>query len=194
MNRHRLSPELHERLKEDKEGLAASAHYFVCVHWPSHDEERKGASRCYSTFPHSVTMRGHHYSGQHTILDFNGKSDKGFVMSSEHLIYGASSGFRIFDDDGFAGSIVRVVKERSYFPSVFFDAWVHFSCDAKEIESLRYGKWLFSGHATRIEMQSAECSRPVAKVWGGHRGVLVSKSRPVSKNLASVVTQVQRSA
>ena len=114
-------------------------------------------------------------------------------MSSEHIIYGASSGFRMLDDDGFARRLVRAANERSYFPSVFFNTWIHFSCDAGEIESLRYGKWMFSGHATRIEIQTDESSRPIAKIWGGHQGVIVSKSQGVNKAAASVVTQLRPS-
>ena len=193
MYRHTPSQELKERLKEGNESSHLPVNYFVCVHWPSVDSERQTTTRCYSTFPHPVTMRGCHYSGKHLLLDFNEKSERGFVMSSEHIIYGASSGIRIFDDEGFARRLVRVTKERSYFPSMFFNTWMHFSCDAAEIESLRYGKWTFSGHATRIEIQTDESSRPVAKIWGGHQGVIVSKAQGVNKAAASVVTQLRRS-
>ena len=48
-------------------------------------------------------MRGHFYSGKTCLLDFNEKSERGFVMASDDLVYGASCGFRVFDDEGLAG-------------------------------------------------------------------------------------------
>ena len=64
---------------------------------------------------------------------------------------------------------------------------MHFSEDAAEIEGGRYGEMLFGGYATRIELQAHADGIEVAKVWGGHEGVVASRSRPDSKATASAL-------
>ena len=132
-------------------------------------------------------MNGSFYTGMNPLLDFNEETDQGFVMNSEHLIYGASSGFRVLDCEGLASRIVKAVNETRHFPSLHFDVWMHYSDDAEEIESLLYGSWMFSGFVTRIELQQDERRRPIAKVWGGHAGILASKVQPIAETAASVL-------
>ena len=132
-------------------------------------------------------MDGHCYSGKHALLDFNENKDAGFVMSSDHLIYGASCGFRVLDDDGLAARVVSTVNHRGVFPTIFVDAWRHFSIDAEEIASLVYGYKVFGGFVTRIELQSDKRGRTVAKVWGGHEGIAVSKTRVNTGSTASAL-------
>ena len=134
-------------------------------------------------------MDRNQFTGKDVLLDFNEQKDRGFVMSSDHLIYGASCGFRVYDSEGSAGAIVKTVKEKQHFPPVYIDAWQHISDDAAEIESLIYGIWLFSGFATRIELQLDDRSRPIAKVWGGHKGIVVSKTSNNPNMAASVLKQ-----
>lgn len=131
-------------------------------------------------------MDGGFYNADDNVL-LNFDEDSGFVMSSANLIYGASCGFRLFDKEGLARRAVLKSKEGGYFESCYFEVWLHFSEDAKEIESLVYGEKIFSGHATRIELQYDEKNRNIAKVWGGHQGIVASDP---SKDDPSVVASV----
>ena len=185
----KLTPELRRRL-EHKEGNNVpplSVNWFVDMRWDLNADSKEHAQRCYSTLSRPVTMNGSFFSGMNTLLDFNEETDQGFVMNSEDLIYGASSGFRVLDYEGLASNIVRVVNETHRFPFLHFDVWMHYSQDAEEINSLLYGVWMFSGFVTRIESQEDERCRPIAKVWGGHAGVLASKIQPIAETAASVL-------
>ena len=182
----KISPELHKRLQQDRSDNSPPlpAHWFVNVHWNLEaDNEASGQGR-YSTFTRPVTMNGSFYTGKNRLLDFNEETDQGFVMNSEHLIFGASSGFRVPDCHGLASRTVRAVNKTRYFPSLHFDVWMHYSDDAKEIESLLYGLWMFSGFVTRIELQQDDRGRPIAKVWGGHAGIVASKIQPIAEKAA----------
>ena len=132
-------------------------------------------------------MDGNFYSGNEGILDFDEESDQGFMMSEDDLIYGAACGFRVFDSEDLAHKIVVTANQRQAFPPIFVEAWIHFSDNAKEIESLLYGEMLFGGHVTRIELQKDANGRRIAKVWGGHAGVVVSKTRHNTGTAASVL-------
>ena len=150
---------------------------FVAVRWVL-DGDEETARRCYSTFGRPVTMNGNFYSGNKGLLSFNEESDREFIMNEDNPIYGASCGFRVFDSEGLIHRIVMTANKRQDFLPHFVEAWIHFSDDAKEIESLLYGKMLFGGYVTRIELQKDANGRRIAKVWGGHAGVVVSKTRP----------------
>ena len=185
-----VSAELRERLEaqrgENAPRLPVSS--FVWVAWPLHPNRKTTARRCYSTLDFAVTMDGKLYDGKNRLLDFNEKDDRRpFVMNSDHLYYGASCGFRVFDAEGLAGKFVTAANARREFPAIYCEAWLHFSEDAKEIESLRYGKMVFGGHVTRIELQEDTNGRSIAKVWGGHEGLTASMSRPHTAAAASVV-------
>ena len=187
-----LSKELLERFEQHKiDGrLLLPSNYFVSVHWALDGKEEQDTHRCYSTLNKTVKMDGNLYPGKEILLDFNEESERGFVMSSEHLIYGASCGFRIFDSEGIASRIVRRANERQDFPTIHFDAWIHFSDDSSEIERLVYGYKVFSGFATRIELQEDEHRCSIAKVWGGHAGIIASKTGSNSGKAASVVERL----
>lgn len=129
-------------------------------------------------------MDGVHYTGDNLLLDFNEQSDRGFVMSSDHILYGASCGFRVFDGDGLVGRIVRYANAMGGFPAIRCDVWMHFSDDVMEVASLEYGKKLFAGFVTRLEVRE-KGGRPVATVWGGHQGIVASKNRGVGGMAAS---------
>lgn len=185
-----ISAELRERLEaqrgENAPPLPVSS--FVWVGWPLNTNGETTARRCYSTLDFAVTMDGKLYDGKNRLLDFNEKDDRRpFVMSSDDLYYGASCGFRVFDAEGLAGKFVTAAKARRELPAIYCEAWLHFSEDAKEIESLRFGKMIFGGHITRIELQVDTIGRRIAKVWGGYKGLMVSKSRPYTATAASVV-------
>ena len=132
-------------------------------------------------------MDGHFYSGKHSLLDFNEKTDTGFVMSEDHLIYGASCGFRILDVDDLAAQVVKATNRRGDFITMFVQVWMHYSLDTEEIATLLYGERLFGGFVTRIELRSDERGRATAKVWGGHQGIAVSKNRPNTGSVASAL-------
>ena len=120
-------------------------------------------------------------------MDFDEESDQGFIMSQDDLIYGASCGFRVFDSEDLVHRIVMTANKRQDFLPHFAEAWIHFSDGAKEIESLLYGKMFFGGHVTRIELQKDANGRRIAKVWGGHAGIVVSKTRHNTGKAASVL-------
>lgn len=172
------SRELRERLEQQKgdDLPPLPVNFFVSIHWPLDGDGERSAHRCYSTFGVPVTMDGNRYTGKDVLLDFDEQTDTGFMLSSDHLIYGASCGFRVFDSEGLASRIVGIANERHDFPPIHFDAWMHFSDDVAEIESLIYGENIFSGFATRIELQKDIRYRPIAKVWGGHEGISASKT------------------
>ena len=185
----RLSPELRERLErqqvDNPPPLPVS--YFVCVHSSRGNGREKGSTKCYSTFEHPVTVSGMAYTGEDVLLDFDGNSDKGFLWNRDDLHYGASCGFRVFDKDGFIDGQVRRADRTEIFPEVYIEAWVHFSVDVEEIESMVYCDQVFGGFGTRIEMGRDERGIAVAKVWGGHEGIAVSKLRANTPGSASVV-------
>ena len=171
----RVTQELMERLQEGSvQGRPLAVNYFVNVDWTEDGQRVRSIPLCYSTLETGVTMDGNHYPGKNVLLDFNELTDQGFVMSSEHVIYGASCGFRVCDSAGAAGRIVRTANKNRAFPAIYCEVWKHFSSDVEEIESGKYGMKLFAGLLTRIELQT-EKGRSVAKVWGGHRGIVVSK-------------------
>lgn len=172
----RLSGKLAARFEEHagENRARLPVNYFVSVEWRSIGRRDHETRRNYSTFHQRVTMDGVHYAGDDVLLDFNEESDRGFVMSSDHMLYGASCGFRVFDRDGLIQRIVRNTNAMNGFPAISCDVWVHFADDVSEIESLDYGKKLFAGFLTRIEVHGEE-KWPVAKVWGGHEGIVVSK-------------------
>lgn len=187
-----LSKELLERFEQHKtdDRVLLPSNYFVSVHWALDGKEEQDTHRCYSTLNKPVKMDGNLYSGKEILLDFNEESERGFVMNSEDLIYGASCGFRVFDSGGLASRIVKGANKREDFPSTYIEAWIHFSDDASEIESLVYGKKVFSGLATRIELQEDEHRCSIAKVWGGHAGIIASKTGSNSGKAASVVERL----
>ena len=132
-------------------------------------------------------MDGNRYEGRDRLLDFNEKKDdNGFVMSKDDLICGASCGFRVFDSEGLAQDVVASANARWDFPTIYCEAWMHLSDDADEIEGMHYGLMAFGGHATRIELQSRPDGR-IAKVWGGHEGVVASRSGSDAPNAASAL-------
>ena len=184
-----LSKELLERLEQYKVNERASLpmNYFVSVYWSFDGKEGQKTQRWYSTLRAPVKMDGNFYTGKDVLLDFNEESEQGFVMSSDDLIYGASCGFRVFDSEGLANEIVRTANKRKDFPSIYVEAWIHFSDDGSEIESLVYGEKVFSGFATRIELQKDDIRRNIAKVWGGHAGIVASKVGNNSGKAASVL-------
>lgn len=185
----KLSEELLKRLQQHggENESSLPINYFVTVDWPLDGSGDKRMRRCYSTFEMPVTMDGYNYTEKNTLLDFNERTEKGFVMSSDHLIYGASCGFRVFDSENLASRIVNSASETQNFPPIRFEAWLHFSNDTKEIESLVYGDKVFSSYATRLEMQMDGHGRRIVKVWGGHEGIVVSKTYGNSDMVASVV-------
>lgn len=187
----KLSIELAERIKKQKNNskFPLPVNYFVSTHWALDQESNQSTHRCYSTFNIPVTMDRNHFTGKDLLLDFNECKDQGFVMTSDHLIYGASCGFRVYDSEGLAQAIVKTANEKQDFPLVYIDVWKHISDDAVEIESLVYGMWLFSSFATRIELQLDDYGNPVAKVWGGHKGIIASKTRNDSNTATSVLKQ-----
>lgn len=162
---------------------------FVTVHWPLEGEAGDEATgrRCYSTICLPVSMGGRLYSGNRRLLDFNEKSEHGFVMTSDDLIYGASCGFRVVDDEGLASRVVDRANARNDFPPVFAEVWTHYSDDPTEVQSMLYGVMAFGGHITRIEIQVSEDGRRVAKVWGGYQGIAVSKERSTVGSAASAL-------
>ena len=171
----RVTQKLMERLQEGSaQGHPHPVNDFVNVDWTEDGERVRRMPICYSTLRTGVTMDGNHYPAKNVLLDFNELTDKGVVMSSDHVIYGASCGFRVFDSDGAAGRLVRTANKKRAFPAIYCEMWRHFSGEVEEIESGEYGVRLFAGLLTRIELQT-ERGRPVAKVWGGHRGIVVSK-------------------
>lgn len=186
-----LTKELQARLaaQRGKNPPPLPVNQFVTVHWPSEGEtgDEVTGRRCYSTFDRPVSMGGRFYSGQDRLLDFNQKSESGFVMTSDDLIYGASCGFRVYDDEGLASRVVETANARNDFPSVFAEVWTHLSDDPDEVRSLLYGEMAFGGHITRIELQADEDGRRVAKVWGGHEGIAVSKGSPPVAKAASAL-------
>ena len=183
-----LSKELLERFEQHKidDRILLPRNYFVSVHWALDGKEEQDTQRCYSTLNKTVKMDGNLYPGKEILLDFNEESERGFVMNSEDLIYGASCGFRVFDSERLASGIVARANKRQDFPSTYIEAWIHFSDDISEIESLVYGKKVFSGFATRIELQKDAHRCSIAKVWGGHAGIVASKTGINSGNAASV--------
>ena len=189
-----LSKELLERLEQQKadDRPPLQMNYFVSIHWTLDGTEEQDTHKCYSTFHTPVKMDGNLYNGKEILLDFNEEAEQGFVMSSDHLIYGASCGFRVFDSEGIASRIVRTANERQDFPSIHFDAWMHFSGDSSEIESLAYGEKVFSSFVTRLELQKDKLLRPVAKVWGGHAGIVASRTGSNSGKAASVLGRPMR--
>ena len=163
---------------------------FVWVAWPLDAHGQKTVKRCYSTLVFAVTMNGDRYDGEARLLDFNEKDDeRPFVMCTDHLLYGASCGFRVYDGEGLARNVVTVAKATGEFPAIYCESWLHVSEDPAEIESLRYGALVFGGHITRIELQEDSAGRKIAKVWGGYEGVAVSKARPDTQSAASVVVR-----
>lgn len=186
----KVSAELRERLNAQRgtnpPPLPVSR--FVWLAWPLDAHGGNTVKRCYSTLDFAVTMDGNRYEGQDRLLDFNEKEDeRPFVMSRDHLFYGASCGFRVYDGEGLARYVVTGAKARGDFPAIYCEAWLHFSEDPKEIESLRYGMMVFGSHITRIELQEDAVGRRIAKIWGGYEGVAVSKSLPDTAAAASVV-------
>ncbi|MCY4645263.1 MAG: hypothetical protein OXE73_00025 [Gammaproteobacteria bacterium] len=169
-----LTQELRERLKErSTQDHPLPANYFVSVDWEDR-QEVQGMPTCYSTLATGVSMDGNRYPSENVLLDFNELSHQGFVMSSDDVIYGASCRFRVCDSNEAVGRIVETANERRAFPVIYCEVWIHFSSDEEEIESLKYGMKRFAGLLTRIELQK-ERGSTVAKVWGGHRGIVVSK-------------------
>ena len=130
-------------------------------------------------------MDGLFYSGERGLLDFNERTDQGFVMSSENLIYGASCGFRVLDEERLAAKLVDRANERGDFPVMPVTVWRHASVDVEEVASLVYGERVFAGYVTRIELRSDARGRVVATVWGGHEGITVSKARDDSHSAIS---------
>ncbi|MDE0411243.1 MAG: hypothetical protein OXI37_03400 [Gammaproteobacteria bacterium] len=185
----KLSKELAERIKEQKNDskLPLPVNDFVSVNWALNQESNQSTHRCYSTFKIPVTINKNHFTGEDLLLDFDERKDQGFVMTSDHLIYGASCGFRVYDSEGLVQAIVKTANEKQDFPLIYIDVWKHISDDAAEIESLVYGIWLFSGFATRIELQLDDHGNPIAKVWGGHKGIVTSKTHNDSNVAASVL-------
>ncbi len=185
----KLSAELRQRLdgQQGDNPPPLPMNFFVNVRWALDGDSEKTTRRFYSTFGHPVTMDGKFYSGNEGLLDFNEESDQGFIMSQDDLIYGASCGFRVFDGEGLIHRIVMTANKRQDFLPHYVEAWIHFSDDAKEIESLLYRKMLFGGHVTRIELQKDANGRRIAKVWGGHEGIVVSKTRHNTGMAASVL-------
>ena len=180
----RLTQELTERLKKrGTQDHPLPANYFVNVDWAEDEQSVRRMPICYSTLKTGVVMDGNHYPAKNVLLDFNELTDQGFVMSSDHVIYGASCGFRVLDSDGAARRVVRTANKKRAFPAIYCEVWKHFSDDLEEIESGEYGMKLFAGLLTRIELQK-EREQSVAKVWGGHRGIVVSKDSR-STNLAA---------
>lgn len=191
----RLSPELRERLENCRGGNPLPSNYFVLVHWPCGIGRENGTTKAYSTFKHPVTINGTGYTGKAVLLDFDGKSSKGFVWSSDDLYYGASCGFRVLDEDDLIRRQVQKANRTGIFPEVYIRVWLHFSDDAGEIHSGVYGDQLFAGFATRIEMQTEDKGTAVAKVWGGHEGIVISRTAPNSNSATSVVRRpIPRSA
>ena len=106
-------------------------------------------------------------------------------MTSDDLIYGASCGFRVVDDEGLAAGVVDRANARDDFPLVFAEVWTHFSDDPDEVQNLLYGEMQFGGFITRIELQESEGGKRIAKVWGGYQGIAVSKERTNMEKAAS---------
>ena len=186
----KISDELRERLGAQRgdnvSPLPISS--FVWVGWPLDADGEKTFRCCYSTLDFAVTMDGKRYEGENLLLDFNEEEGTPpFVMSKDDLFYGASCGFRIFDAEGLARKVVTGANAKGDFPAIYCEAWLHFSKDAREIESLCYGEMVFGGHITRIELQEDTDGRNIAKIWGGHEGVVISKMRLDSVAAASVV-------
>ena len=185
----KLSSQLRERLENHQAEHPLPSNYFVLVHWPQLNRLQRGTTKTYSSFKHPVTMHGTAYTGRDALLDFNGNSGKGFVWTSDNLYYGASCGFRVFDEDDVIQGHVQKANRTGVFPRVYIRVWLHFSEDCDEINSGVYGDLLFDGLATRVEIQSENEDKPVAKVWGGHEGIVVSRSAPISDASASVIQQ-----
>ena len=186
----KISAELRERLQAQRGDNPATlpVSRFVWVAWPFNANRAKTVKRCYSTLDFAVTMDGKRYEGENRFLDFNEEKDeRPFVMCKDHLLYGASCGFRVYDGEGLAQNVVAGANATGNFPAIYCEAWLHFSEDGKEIESLCYGKMVFAGHITRIELQEDADGRNIAKVWGGYEGVAVSKARPDTASAASVI-------
>ena len=108
-------------------------------------------------------------------------------MSSDHMIYGPSCGFRVLDDEGLAERTVRTANRRGDFPAMFVEVWWHFSIHPDEIASLLYGERLFGGYVTRIELRSDEREGRVAVVWAGYEGIAVSRDRANAGTAASAL-------
>lgn len=186
------SAELRERLEAQRgtnpPPLPVSR--FVWVAWPLDVHGQETVKRYYSTLDFAVTMHGNRYDGEARLLDFNEKDDvRPFVMRTDHLLYGASCGFRVYDDAGLARNVVTGAKATGAFPAIYCESWLHFSEDRKEIESLRYGEMVFGSHITRIELQEDSAGKKIAKVWGGYEGVAISKAKPDTPSAASVVAR-----
>ena len=186
-----LSKELKARLAAQRGNCLSPlpVNQFVTVHWPLDGGAGDDATehRCYSTFDRLISMGGWFYSGKNRLLDFNEESDSGFVMTSDDLIYGASCGFRVVDDEGLAAGVVYRANARDDFPPMFAEVWTHFSDEPDEVQSLLYGKIDFGGFITRIELQESEGGKRIAKVWGGYQGIAVSKERTNMAKAASAV-------
>ena len=103
---------------------------------------------------------------------------------------GASCCFRVFDNDGLIAGHVRRANRTGIFPEVYIQVWLHFSDDAREIDSMVYGDQLFGGFATRIELDNDARGSAVAKIWGGHEGIAASKLRVDAEASASVVGRI----
>ncbi len=185
-----VSAELRERLEaqKDKDARPPPTSSFVRVEWPLDTERKDTLRRCYSTVPFTVTMQRNRYEAGNQLLDFNeGEGEHLFVMREDDGHYGASCGFRVLDDEGLAQKVVRRANTSKEFPVIYCEAWWHVSTDAKETESLRYGMMIFGGCVTRVELQEDTNGKQVAKIWGGHEGVAVSKARPPTTAAASAV-------
>lgn len=185
-----LSEELRERLEgqrgEKRTPLPIS--YFVTVDWPLDGQAEDTARRCYSTLGISVKMDGNRYEETNRLLHFEEENeDAGFVMSRDDRRYGASCGFRVMDNEGLARNTVATANTKREFPTIWCEAWVHFSDIVDEIESLRYGLMVFGGHLTRVELHSKPDGVEMAKVWGGHEGIVTSRARPDLNESASAL-------
>ncbi len=183
-----LSDELRERLAGQPDGNSPPppVNYFVLVEWPLDADGEETARRCYSTVAFQVMIDGNCYGADQRLLQFE-DTGGGFVTSSDHYVYGASCRFHVPDGEGLVRQTVDRANERRDFPIIHCEAWMHFSEDAKEIEGMRYGVMAFGGHVTRLELRRDANSGRSAKVWGGHEGVVLAKSRPDTATTASVV-------
>ena len=185
-----LSPELRERLSDQRDDKASPlpVSQFVRVEWPLDGDGEETVRRCYSTLTFEAMMDGNRYRAEDLLLDFNNVAGAGgFVMNQDHLIYGASCGFRIVDSEGLAGKVIAKAHQNLVFPAIYCEVWWHFSEALEEIESLRYGLMMFGSFVTRIELQEDKSGRSVAMVWGGYEGIARSKTREDTSRAASVV-------
>ena len=132
-------------------------------------------------------MHGTAYTGKDALLDFDGKSGKGFVWSSDDLYYGASCGLRVFDEDDLIGGHVRKANRTGIFPEVYIRVWLHFSEDAGEIHSGVTAINSSLGLPLESRSQSEDEGKAVAKVWGGHEGIVITRTAPNSDASASVI-------